>query len=80
MLRRSESLAPSSTEPSSPPRSAGALHNINIDVAGLWTSPESFTRLRVAVHGIRNKGQAIPARDIETARTRTHDWKQRVEA
>lgn len=32
----------------------------------------------VAVHGIRNKGQAIPARDIETARERMRDWKNRV--
>ncbi len=28
----------------------------------------------VAVHGIRNKGRAIPARDVETARTRMRDW------
>ncbi len=28
----------------------------------------------VAVHGIRNKGQAIPARDIETASVRMKDW------
>ena len=27
----------------------------------------------VAVHGIRNKGQAIPARDIDTARERMRD-------
>jgi phage-related protein len=33
----------------------------------------------VAVHGIRNKGQAIPARDIETARERMIDWRKRVE-
>jgi phage-related protein len=31
----------------------------------------------VAVHGIRNKGQAIPARDLETARERMHDWQRR---
>ncbi len=31
----------------------------------------------VAVHGIRNKGQAIQARDIDTARARTRDWKER---
>ena len=33
----------------------------------------------IAVHGIRNKGQAIPARDLETARTRMHDWQERNE-
>lgn len=33
----------------------------------------------IAVHGIRNKGQAIPARDLETATNRMRDWKQRNE-
>ena len=28
----------------------------------------------VAVHGIRNKGQAIPARDLATAWERMRDW------
>jgi phage-related protein len=31
----------------------------------------------VAVHGIRNKGQAIAARDLETARIRMRDWIKR---
>ena len=31
----------------------------------------------VAVHGIRNKGQAIPARDLDTARERMRDWQKR---
>jgi phage-related protein len=31
----------------------------------------------VAVHGIRNKGQAIPARDLETALARMRDWLER---
>jgi phage-related protein len=31
----------------------------------------------VAVHGIRNKGQAIPARDLDTARQRMRDWLER---
>lgn len=31
----------------------------------------------VAVHGIRNKGQAIPARDLEIARDRMQDWRER---
>ncbi|OGQ82345.1 MAG: hypothetical protein A3F90_05540 [Deltaproteobacteria bacterium RIFCSPLOWO2_12_FULL_60_19] len=33
----------------------------------------------VAVHGIRNKGQAIPVRDIHTALERMRDWRKRVE-
>ena len=33
----------------------------------------------VALHGIRNKGQAIPARDLDTARERMHDWRRRKE-
>ena len=31
----------------------------------------------VAVHGIRNKGQAIPARDLDTALDRMRDWQER---
>ena len=31
----------------------------------------------VAVHGIRNKGQAILARDLDTARERMRDWLKR---
>ncbi len=31
----------------------------------------------IAVHGIRNKGQAIPARDLDTAKDRMHDWQKR---
>jgi phage-related protein len=33
----------------------------------------------VAVHGIRHKGQAIPARDIAVARKRMSDWKKKAE-
>lgn len=33
----------------------------------------------VPVHGIRNQGQAIPARDLDTARTRMRDWRERHE-
>ena len=32
----------------------------------------------VAVHGIRNKGHAIPARDIHTARERMREWQKRA--
>jgi len=31
----------------------------------------------VLLHGIRNKGQAIPARDLVTARERMRDWQRR---
>src|SRR5947199_6926663 len=31
----------------------------------------------VAVHGIRNKGRAIPARELDTARERMRDWLKR---
>ena len=31
----------------------------------------------IAVHGIRNKGRAIPDRDMETARVRMRDWLKR---
>ncbi len=33
----------------------------------------------IAVHGIRNKGQVISARDLDTARERMSDWKERNE-
>ena len=32
----------------------------------------------VAVHGIRNKGQAVTSRDLRTALGRMRDWKQRA--
>jgi phage-related protein len=32
----------------------------------------------VVVHGIRNKGQSIPVRDIHTARERMRDWQERT--
>src|ERR1700693_3667234 len=33
----------------------------------------------IAVHGVRNKGQAIPRRDMDTARERMRDWVERNE-
>src|SRR5713226_2610530 len=42
----------------------------------LWFFMKS--RRIVAVHGIRNKGQAIPARDRRTALARMHDWQERT--
>jgi phage-related protein len=32
----------------------------------------------IAVHAVRNKGQAIAARDLRTARERMSDWLQRA--
>jgi phage-related protein len=32
----------------------------------------------IAVHGIRNKGQAIPSRDLAIARERMDDWQRRM--
>ena len=32
----------------------------------------------IALHGIRNKGQAIPLRDLNTAQDRMKDWLSRV--
>lgn len=34
----------------------------------------------IAVHGIRNKGRAIPSRDWDTARDRMRDWRIRMES
>jgi hypothetical protein len=34
----------------------------------------------VAVHGIRNKGMAIPARDRHTAQERMKEWLARIES
>lgn len=33
----------------------------------------------IAVHGIRNKGQAIAQRDLDTARARRRDWQERYD-
>jgi phage-related protein len=33
----------------------------------------------MAVHGIRNKGHAIPPRDLDTARERMRDWLERFD-
>ncbi len=34
----------------------------------------------IVVHGIRNKGQAIPERDLHTARERMRDWQEKTKA
>jgi phage-related protein len=41
----------------------------------LWVYVKN--RRIVAVHGIRNKGRAIPAHDLATARERMHNWLNR---
>jgi phage-related protein len=41
----------------------------------LWFFVKS--RRIIAVHGIRNKGQAIPARDLDTAQDRMREWQER---
>ncbi|MBI3358864.1 MAG: type II toxin-antitoxin system RelE/ParE family toxin [Nitrospirae bacterium] len=33
----------------------------------------------IAVHGVRNKGQSIPARDLDTAQDRMRNWQKRFE-
>jgi phage-related protein len=33
----------------------------------------------ILVHGVRNKGQATPTRDLSTARERMRDWRSRTE-
>ena len=42
----------------------------------LWFFTEG--RRIIAVHGIRNKGQAIPERDLRTAKERMRDWQERM--
>jgi phage-related protein len=34
----------------------------------------------IAVHGIRNKGQAIPERDLDTAHRRMREWQKRFDS
>ena len=41
----------------------------------LWFFVEG--RRIVAVHAIRNKGQAVAARDLDTAQDRMRDWRER---
>jgi phage-related protein len=52
-------------------------HLGNLNTRVLWFFMKN--RRIIAVHGIRNKGQSIPARDLDTARARMRDWKERNE-
>jgi len=52
------------------------LHHVGkLNTRVLWFFIKG--RRIVAVHGIRNKGQAVAARDLATARERMRDWKER---
>jgi phage-related protein len=65
-------------EPLSKPIGGGLFelrHVGKLNTRVLWFFMKG--RRIVAVHGIRNKGQAIPARDLDAARERMRDWQQR---
>jgi phage-related protein len=66
-------------EPLSKSLSGGLLelrHVGKLNTRVLWFFMKG--RRIVAVHGIRNKGQAIAVRDLATARERMRDWQNRV--
>jgi phage-related protein len=65
-------------EPLSKPLGGGLFelrHVGKLNTRVLWFFMKG--RRIVAVHGVRNKGQAIPARDLDTARERMRDWQER---
>ena len=51
-------------------------HVGDLNTRVLWFFAKN--RRIVAVHGIRNKGHAIPARDIHTARERMWEWQKKA--
>ena len=53
-------------------------HVGKLNTRALWFFMKN--RRIIAVHGIRNKGQAIPVRDIHTARDRMRDWQERTKS
>ena len=66
-------------EPLSRPLGGGLLelrHVGKLNTRVLWFFAKG--RRIIAVHGIRNKGQAIPARDLKTARERMRDWQRKT--
>lgn len=68
-------------EPLSKPLGGGLYelrHVGKLNTRVLWFFVKN--RRIVAVHGVRNKGRAIPARDLQTARARMHDWQERTKA
>ena len=52
------------------------LRECKLNTRVLWFFMKG--RRIVAVHGIRNKGQAIAPRDLDTARERMRDWQERM--
>ena len=56
---------------------SGDPDDFAVVVAGLAKLRNREYHRIVAVHGIRNKGRAISARDIETAVERMRDWRTR---
>jgi phage-related protein len=67
-------------EPLSKPLGGGLFelrHVGKLNTRMLWFFVKG--RRIIAVHGIRNKGQAIPTRDLGTARERMKDWRDRFE-
>ena len=66
-------------EPLSKPLGGGLFelrHVGKLNARVLWFFMKN--RRIVVVHGIRNKGQAIPVRDLHTARERMRDWQERT--
>ena len=67
-------------EPLSKPLGGGLFelrHVGKLNTRVLWFFVKD--RRIIALHGVRNKGQAIPARDLDTARARMRDWQERFE-
>jgi len=68
-------------EPLSKPLGEGLLelrHVGKLNTRVLWFFMKG--RRIIAVHGIRNKGRAIPERDLRTARERMRDWQERMKS
>ena len=66
-------------EPLSKPLGGGLLelrHVGKLNTRVLWFFMKN--RRIIAVHGIRNKGQAIHERDLRTAEERMRDWQERT--
>lgn len=66
-------------EPLSKPLGDGLLelrHVGKLNTRVLWFFMKN--RRIIAVHGIRNKGQAIPEQDLRKAKERMRDWQERM--
>jgi phage-related protein len=66
-------------EPLSKPLGEGLFelrHVGKLNTRVLWFFVKN--RRIIALHGIRNKGQSIPVRDLEIARERMRDWQRRM--